>query len=480
MFDLKDTLWVGSLVSLEAAKAAEMRFLASDVSARSDHEDEDADPVLLKVVGNVGVISIKGPLVNANIPESYLQWFGVTTYAAIRHAVVAAVENSAVTKILLDINSPGGAVSGITETADLLAMVNSEHKPVHTFADGAMASGGYWLGVTGRTVASSRSAVLGSIGVIMTHMEYTEKLKADGISATVFRSGKYKALGQPTEKLTEAASDQIQSRMDAVYDIFIEHVAAQRGVTVSKADNNMGQGREFFGQAAVDAGLSDKISTFEKELASLQDKSVANVRFKQQRSISMAKATLTEAQIAAMVAGVELGLTVETPNVEDTVKTELPDVQTGTDDVKIETDAGKDETKVESNADGAVVKYLQGELATLRDANRDQHVEITGLKDKVQGLEAVTGPLEELARASVRGMQVALGFPASDLSTLAGDRLLAEHSRVATDFKQKFKVGGVAATTGEADVEVKAADRDAPSPAAIRSVRFNKGEVKNG
>jgi signal peptide peptidase SppA len=475
MFDLKDTLWVGSLASLEAAKAAEMRFLSADVSSRSD--EDDAEPVLLKVVGNVGVIAIKGPLVNANIPESYLEWYGVTTYSAIRHALVSAVQNPAITKILLDINSPGGAVSGITETADLLAQINSDHKPVHTFADGAMASGGYWLGVTARTVASSRSAVLGSIGVIMTHMEYTEKLKADGISATVFRSGKYKALGQPAEKLTEAASDQIQSRMDSVYEIFIEHVASQRGVTTSKADTSMGQGREFFGQEAVDAGLSDKISTFEKELSALQDKAVANVRFKQLRSNSMAKATLTEAQIAAMAEGADLGLSVEILPLEDSVKTDLTQVQTGTEEVEVTTDEAKVETKT---GDDSVVKYLQGELATLRDANRDQHVELVSLTDKVKGLEAVKAPLEEIARASVRGMQVALGFPASDLSTLNGDRLLAEHSRVAADFKQKFKVGGVAATTGEADVEVKAVDRDAPSPAAIRSVRFNKGEVKNG
>lgn len=480
MFDLKDTLWTGSLTSLEAAQSAEQRFLASDVSAKSGIGSEDADPALLKIVGNVGVVAIKGPLVNANIPEEYMAWFGVTTYSAIRHAMVAAVENPAVTKILLDINSPGGAVSGMTETADLISQVDKDHKPVHAFADGAMASAAYALGVSAREISNTRSAILGSIGVIMTHMEYTDKLKADGINATVFRTGKYKALGQPTEKLTEAASDQIQARMDSVYEIFIEHVASQRGVTASKADSTMGQGREFFGQAAVDVGLSDKLSTFEKTLASLQDKSVSSVRFQQPRSNSMGKATLTEAQIAAMAEGAELGLTAGVVQLDaDAEKVQLTEVQAGTDEVVADAPVAEVKAEVKAESD-AVVKYLQGELASLRETNRDQHVELAALGDKVKSLEAVLNPLEDLARMSVGRMQVALGLSAGDMSTLKGDALLAEHARVADSFKQKFKVGGAAATTGESEVAAPVVDRDAPSSAALRSVRFSKGEVKNG
>lgn len=476
MFDLKDTAWAGSLASLETAKAAESAYLSAMAAGRitagphGDNEDEDKSPIL-QVVGNVGIVSIRGTLVNADIPAEWAVYLGVTTYPMIQKAVIDAVSDANITNILLDINSPGGAVSGLVDTADLLLKVDKEQKPVYAYTGSLMASAGYWLGSSARRIESGRAALVGSIGVITTHMEYTEMLKKEGISATVFRAGKYKALGQPVEKLTEAASEQIQDRIQAMYTLFVDHVAAGRGVTASKVDSVMAQGREFVGQAAVDAGLTDKISTFETFLASLQDRDVSGIRINpKQRGKSMAKASLTEVQLAVLQEG----------GVADDNASADPE----TNDVSATTDAASDAAAAEAEAVAAaaavaqppepkedgVVAFLKDELREAQATARDLHTKNVQLEAAIAEANVMIPLLEGVVRASVSRLSVALGGGKTETAHLAGHALLAEHDRLQKSFHEKFKVGGVAAVATE-DGEASKPAEPLVTPAALNAVR---------
>jgi ClpP class serine protease len=114
-------------------------------------------------------------------------------------------------------------------------------------------------------------SVVGSIGVIAVHQEFSKQLAAAGVTVKVLRAGKYKALATPVEPLSSAAEAQMQARLDAVYQVFVEHVAESRGVTFAQADK-MAQGREFFGREALDAGLVDGITTLGAVIGGLQKK----------------------------------------------------------------------------------------------------------------------------------------------------------------------------------------------------------------
>src|SRR5690606_6843307 len=79
-----------------------------------------------------------------------------------------AVESPEVRAVLLDIDSPGGAVTGLADAADIIFAARGE-KPIAAFASGHFASGAYWLGSAGGEVVVSQTAVVGSVGVVAAH-----------------------------------------------------------------------------------------------------------------------------------------------------------------------------------------------------------------------------------------------------------------------------------------------------------------------
>src|SRR4051812_26587465 len=129
--ELRDPIWYGNEASYEAAVALEQRASASQ-EMKAGFLDDIPQDYLLQKQGSVGIVSIKGPLINSDNPIFAL--FGVSTYPAIRRAMIAAAKDSDIKQIMLDVDSGGGAVSGVADTADLIATINDKVKPVVTFA----------------------------------------------------------------------------------------------------------------------------------------------------------------------------------------------------------------------------------------------------------------------------------------------------------------------------------------------------------
>jgi signal peptide peptidase SppA len=478
MYIQSDEVWAGTYASLEDAERALAAIsAATDMHAASRNDDEEEQPTLLTKVGNVGVIPVKGPLINADIPDRWASMFGVTTYPGIRRAAIEALTDDTITDIVLDVASGGGAVSGVVETAELLAKINDEHKPIYAYGDSMVASAAYWLAASAQKIKVSKATTVGSIGVISTHMEYSKQLKDEGVNATVFRAGKYKALGQPVEPLTDAAREQIQARLDATYTIFVEHVAARRGVDYSAADQRMGQGKEFFGQAAVAVGLVDGVGSFDDLLGSLQQQQVTTVRFNPREPMKP-KATLTEAQLAALEEGADLAtLAAAVTAAENQEQEEQATAATDAANEQIESAVNEAEDAAEGEQFAAqsqndLVAFLREELASVRKEVTDLSVKLAAETEKREATEAVVKPMEDLVRTSVNRLRVALGEAKADLAHMSGDALLAEHSRLSGLFAEKFKAGGVAAV---APVTTASAAVANPVRAAqIRSVKLKK------
>jgi signal peptide peptidase SppA len=252
MLNIRHCLWAGTEAALQFLLEIEDKLLsAADVKAGL-YGAEAPQSELFNRVDNVGIVSIRGPIVNADSP--ILALFGVATYPNIRRSVIAAASDPNVQQILLDIDSPGGTVAGTADTGDLIARVNAKVKPVTAFTDGTMASAATWIGVSAGQVFASKTAVTGSIGVIAVHIERSKQLADEGIKATVFRAGKYKALVNPIEPLTEAAKEQMEAKLDGAYKVFVQHVADSRGVSYAVADKKMAEGREFFRQCGRGCG----------------------------------------------------------------------------------------------------------------------------------------------------------------------------------------------------------------------------------
>ena len=465
---MEERVWAGSEGSYDAALTAEQGLAERTASGQFDDDEDEDSPRLLSVEDGIATVSIKGPLVNSDSP--WLQYFGVTGYPEIRAAMLAAAEDPEVTQILLDIDSGGGAVSGVDDTAKLIRLVNDRVKPVTTYTDGAMCSAAYWLGSAAGEVFASKGAIVGSIGVIATHKEYSEAYKKEGVGVTVVRAGKFKALANSNEKLTEAGKAQLQKIVDASYEIFVDHVAAMRGKSYEYADKTMADGQEFIGQASVDVGLVDAVKTFDALITDLKGDSVAqstnlmdnrnNDRFKLSGSTStelsgdanMAKKALTEADIAALAAGVQVTASAEPePAVEANAGDSAADVsaagEVGSEEQTSQNAAV--EPVAEDAKTAATVQLLTSQIQE-RDASLlAAGIKIAKLEEQVAEMAATSAPLVEIAALAISNMRIAMRGSAYAAEGATPGQVLAEDKSVSEQFKKQFKVGGVAAVSGD-------------------------------
>jgi len=437
-----ETLWAGTDHSLELAKEAYNRMMAGifSNSVVAKQEEEEA-PWNFTLDGSIGVIRVAGPLVNSD--DRYNRYYGVTGYPDIRKALVYAATNPEVKAILLDVNSPGGAVSGVADTSDLIRQVD-KLKPVYAYTEGNMLSAGYWIGASARKVYSSSTATLGSIGVIATLKEYTEAMKEAGIGVKVMRAGKYKALINPYEVPTKAALDQFQQQLDAAYTVFAEHISAARGVSIDHFEATMGQGREFFGIDAVKAGLSDGLMNYDSVIskisAKLLDKSgVTQNNLGKYTGTDMPKQALTEQQIAAIAAGATPEAAVET-EITDPVVTD----QAATTEMT-ETSAAATQVTEPEKANDGVLAFVQGQLVTAQAEVVDLKVRLQTAEALVASMKSSHDALLKIAAQSCTTMRVALNLPKVDLSAQGAEAVLADHAATSAAFQKAFKAGGVAA-----------------------------------
>ena len=467
-----EVLWAGTEHSLALAMEAHDRMMAG---AFSDDEEDDDDevPFNYSVQGDVGIIAIKGSLTNRDV--WYNRYLGVTSYADIRKALMYAA-SSDVKAIVLDIDSGGGAVSGVADAGNLIKLIDQSVKPIYSFTDGAMCSAAYWLGCSAREVYSSNVSTVGSIGVIATHMEYSKALKDAGVGVTVVRAGEFKALANSVEPLSDKAKTQLQNQLNAAYEVFLEHVADCRKTTVNLCDANMAQGREFFGKEALAAGLVDGIETFDSMMSKVEmklldiEKHSNNNLGNYQRGIDMGKKALTETDIAALAAGVDLDAAAD-PVVEGNEST-TEAASTETEAVETTAEVTETEEKKHDNQ-ASVVSFLQAQVKEKDTEILNLSIEVKGFKDKVASIEATHNGLTDVVRKAVAGMKVRMGASNVDLSALSAQELLADYAATSEAFLKTFKAGGVAAVDA-ASAEVQSPKMSPRQKARVDAARFTK------
>lgn len=268
MIILDNTEWAGTEASLAAA---EKIVAAINASSKDKLDGYDDEPCGYRVSDGIAVIDVKGPLINYDIPEFFASMFGVTTYPSLQRHFALAASDKDVNRVVLDVNSGGGSVSGLQDTVLALKALRAV-KPVDTYASDSMCSAAYWLGSCSDSITMSEGGTTGSIGVIMVHTSERGAMEGEGYKPTVFRAGAKKALGHPAEDLTDEAAAEIQKGLDFHHMRFKSAVAENRRMTL-EGITAVGDGQVFRGNEAVHAGLVDRLGTFDsvvKSKASVQ------------------------------------------------------------------------------------------------------------------------------------------------------------------------------------------------------------------
>lgn len=456
------TLWFGTddshavyttaLERLEALQQAGEGALQNAIKIYGGgfRDDPFGMPPLWETSGDTAIVHVSGSLVNGS--SGFMRLFGVLGYDDIKEAMAEAIaQKDPPKRILLNIDSGGGAVAGVEEMGSFIRQMSAERMPVFSFTAGMMGSAAYWTGASADAVFSTRTAQVGSVGTLIVHMERSKQLAEAGITAKVFRFGKFKALGHPAEPLTAAGEKVLQAMADESGQIFVDYVAERRGVTPEQFQKTMGEGRVFMGREANQVGLTDGVMTMEDVLAHIKTLDTKKPTHQNSRQSAqghpMKIRALSKAVILALAGGTKveaLGLSAPTANVEGSVP-EAEDV------TALTAEAGE----IQAALTAATTKAVDAAVATVK---APLEASVSNLTAKVALLEAGASDLmgkvtvanesaaacSAVVKASIATMAVALGV-ADTGATLAGAALMAEHDRLKELFVKKYPAGGVAA-----------------------------------
>ncbi|MBA3055118.1 MAG: S49 family peptidase [Sphingomonadales bacterium] len=243
------TLQLSELEQMAADKRIEISARAN-VDRRAKQQPAER---LMPVINGVAHVAVRGETVAENGigPMS-----GFTGYDGIVASVQSADADPTVRGILLDIDSPGGEVSGMMEAAQIL-MARRGTKPMRAMIRGVGASAAYCIACCADEITLHELGLAGSIGCISMHADFSASLEQDGIKVTLFASGANKADGNPFEPLPADVIERVQAMVDTSAGKFFDHVATARGLNAAEVRGL--EARVFMGEEAVTAGLVDKI-----------------------------------------------------------------------------------------------------------------------------------------------------------------------------------------------------------------------------
>lgn len=252
-----------TIAGIVARRVAGERASAEEIEAAVAARRENLPKPARGGVAIVPVYGVMMPRANAMSDMS-----GGTSYGRLTSQIREAAANPDVRTLVLDIDSPGGSVAGISELArEVLA--TRTRKPVIASINYTGCSSAYWLASACTEIVAAPSASLGNIGVYAIHEDISEALAQAGIKQTWISEGKYKIEGNETEPLTEVAAAAIKARVREHYDRFVTDVAAGRGVKPSAVRGGYGEGRPVGSDEALSLGMIDRIATLDETLARL-------------------------------------------------------------------------------------------------------------------------------------------------------------------------------------------------------------------
>lgn len=215
--------------------------------------------------GNIALLSLRGVIGNrASMIEDVSPGAGTST-EQFTQAFRAAMASDQIKAVVIDVDSPGGSVYGVSELCDEIYAARGT-KPMVAQVNALCASAAYWVASACDEMVVTPSGEVGSIGVYTMHEDVSQYLAEEGVKTTIVSAGKYKTEGNPYEPLGEDARAAIQSSVDQYYGMFTDAVARNRGARSSDVREGYGQGRVVPAQQAVALNMADRVGTLSDTL----------------------------------------------------------------------------------------------------------------------------------------------------------------------------------------------------------------------
>lgn len=164
--------------------------------------------------------------------------------------------------ILLYVDSPGGTVYESDELyLKLMEYKEETGRPIWAYFASQACSGGYYISMAADEIYANRNCWTGSIGVIISMLNYKGLYDNLGIKELDITSGKNKSMGSGGLDMTDEQRKIMQSLVDEAYDQFVGIVSEGRKMDESTV-RTLADGRIYTAKQAQDNGLVDEIALY--------------------------------------------------------------------------------------------------------------------------------------------------------------------------------------------------------------------------
>lgn len=204
------------------------------------------------------VLPLKGQIVSGK-PEEREPKSGVIEGYSIIPLLRDIADDSRITGVLLEIDSPGGSASESEKIYQAIRDLDRK-KPVFAYMSNTCASGGYYLACATRKVYSGSIGIVGSIGTIMLRFDLEGFYAKWGISKD--RIGFYpkREIFSESGKLSRESQAFLKKEIARVENLFLQRVKDSRGLEDEQI-LPMAGGRVFSPLRFLEAGLVDGLGS---------------------------------------------------------------------------------------------------------------------------------------------------------------------------------------------------------------------------
>lgn len=185
-------------------------------------------------------------------------------------ALEQARNDKQVKGVVISVDSPGGEITASDVLFNSLKEF-SKHKPAVVYFNSIGASGAYYLACGGSYIMCNSTTFTGSIGVIISTLNYRELFGKIGLQSVVFKSGKFKDMLNGAREMTPEEQEYIQGLVMQSYGRFVGIVAKARKLDEQKLRNGVADGRILSGEDALAAKLVDKLGYVEDAYAKARE-----------------------------------------------------------------------------------------------------------------------------------------------------------------------------------------------------------------
>jgi len=252
-------LLFGALVGMKGSSVASVRTL----------QEREFDEVVLRDGGSgkgkIAVIPLAGVISHGAAGS-----LGDDLVEDFKLALDQAQKDPEVKAIVISVDSPGGEITASDVLYNSLGLF-SKSKPSVVYFNSLGASGAYYMACGSSYIMCNATTFTGSIGVIISTLNYRDLFGKIGLQSVVFKSGKFKDMLNGGREMSPEEQAYVQSLVMQSYDRFVGIVARARGLDEKELREGVADGRILSGTDAFAAKLVNQLGYIEDAYAKARE-----------------------------------------------------------------------------------------------------------------------------------------------------------------------------------------------------------------